>query len=472
MSETLTTKNIYQRLVEVRKAVGGHLKKENQGPQYNYVSNAQVLMKVRKAMNAQALMVIPNVKTCLCTDRSVQGPKGTRTERLTTMNIEYTVVNADSTDEKIVISWFAEGIDSGEKGIGKALTYGEKYFYLKLLGIATDSANDDPDALQEEEEAPKKRNVVKKSPEIVSKPEMIHRKLLSLVKKFDRGEEWLSAKMTEISQDFGTMSRDQYNGLLGLIDELTNESIESFLIYGFNEPETESQEIFSKEKTQALAPVTQEEAKPLPQEPPKAEKAPEAVSDPEPKEPFVIPFNAIPKAEYFKPWDALAKKGYDKNEQESELRKIYSKLSLDDGTPKESTKQLIAQELEWVLSAIAQMDSKPMPEKKPKTLREKVGQAKEEARGGDAVKIGAILKDVIPPSPYQNLLDYMKFKRFKGGEEWLLLTIKGQGYRVETLSQEQSEQVYAIVQAVTQKEVDEDLAILRDTPKAEKSNVV
>lgn len=459
MTETLTTKNIYQRLVEVRKAVGGHLKKENQGPQYNYVSNAQVLMKVRKAMNAQALMVIPNVKTCACVDRSVQGPKGTRTERLTTMNIEYTVINSDLPEEKIVVSWFAEGIDSGEKGIGKALTYGEKYFYLKLLGIATDSANDDPDAIQEEDEPTKKRNVVKKSPEIISKSEMIRRKLLSLVKKFDRGEEWLEAQMAGISQNYETMSREQYDGLLGMIEELTDELIESFL----SEPVTESQEIFSKEKTQALPEVTQEEAKPLPQEAPKQE---EPVSSP------IIPLHAIPQTEYFKPWNALEKKGYSKEEQEVELRKIYSKLSLDDGTPKESTKQLIAQELEWVLSAIAQMDSKPMPEKKPKSLREKVGQPKEEVRGGDAVKIGAVLKDVIHPSPYQNLLDYAKSKRFKGGEEWLLLTIKGQGYRVETLSQEQAEQVYSIVEAVTQQEITEDLAVLRESPKAEKSNVV
>jgi hypothetical protein len=143
-------KNIYQKLVEVRKSVGGHLKKENEGAQYNYVSSAQVLMKVRGAMNKQSLLVIPNVKTCLSVDRQVSGKSGIRLERVTTMELEYIVVNAENPKEQIVVPWVAEGIDSGEKGIGKALTYGEKYFYLKLFGIATDS-KDDPDAHQETE---------------------------------------------------------------------------------------------------------------------------------------------------------------------------------------------------------------------------------------------------------------------------------------------------------------------------------
>jgi hypothetical protein len=39
--------------------------------------------------------------------------------------------------------WYGQGIDSGERGVGKAMTYAEKYFLLKFFNIPTDE--DDPD---------------------------------------------------------------------------------------------------------------------------------------------------------------------------------------------------------------------------------------------------------------------------------------------------------------------------------------
>jgi hypothetical protein len=51
--------------------------------------------------------------------------------------------------------FYAQGVDiAGEKGVGKALTYGEKYFLLKTFNIATDK--DDPDAFQEKAESYRK----------------------------------------------------------------------------------------------------------------------------------------------------------------------------------------------------------------------------------------------------------------------------------------------------------------------------
>ena len=42
------------------------------------------------------------------------------------------------------MSFYGQGVDiSGEKGVGKALTYAEKYFLLKFFNIPTDEA--DPD---------------------------------------------------------------------------------------------------------------------------------------------------------------------------------------------------------------------------------------------------------------------------------------------------------------------------------------
>lgn len=54
----------------------------------------------------------------------------------------YEFVNLDKTEEKITMTSYADGIDSGDKATGKAMTYSDKYSLLKAYKIAT---GDDPD---------------------------------------------------------------------------------------------------------------------------------------------------------------------------------------------------------------------------------------------------------------------------------------------------------------------------------------
>lgn len=54
----------------------------------------------------------------------------------------YEFVNLDKSDERITMTSFADGIDSGDKATGKAMTYSDKYSLLKAYKIAT---GDDPD---------------------------------------------------------------------------------------------------------------------------------------------------------------------------------------------------------------------------------------------------------------------------------------------------------------------------------------
>ena len=47
--------------------------------------------------------------------------------------------------ETLSVPWYAQGVDlAGEKGVGKALTYAEKYFLLKFFHVPT--KKDDPDS--------------------------------------------------------------------------------------------------------------------------------------------------------------------------------------------------------------------------------------------------------------------------------------------------------------------------------------
>lgn len=134
--------NTHQRLLEVKKTVG-HLRKESRNEQqkFNFVSSSQTIQSVREKMNEMGLLLIPSIiahtKDLIPTDRS--------TMVFTELDLSYTWSNVDDPKDEIVIPWYGQGVDyAGEKGVGKALTYAEKYFILKFFNIATD--NDDPDS--------------------------------------------------------------------------------------------------------------------------------------------------------------------------------------------------------------------------------------------------------------------------------------------------------------------------------------
>ena len=155
--------NIYQKLIEVRKEVP-YLQKENSGAQYKYVSSSQVLANCKAKMDELGLLLIPSVTGHKVTESIIERPdqEGNIEKRTTTyfteLDTKMTWVNAEKPDEIIECDWYGQGVDiAGEKGVGKALTYSEKYFMLKFFNIPTDK--DDPDSFQkkmEDDPQPKK----------------------------------------------------------------------------------------------------------------------------------------------------------------------------------------------------------------------------------------------------------------------------------------------------------------------------
>lgn len=144
--------NIYQKLIEVRKEVP-YIQKADKGAQYQYTGSSRVLGSLKRKMDELGLLLMPAVTSSRVT--STVDDKG-RLTHFTEIDMEMTWVNADNPEEQITRPWYAQGVDiAGEKGVGKAMTYGEKYFLLKFFNIATDK--DDPDAFQkkfEDDEEP------------------------------------------------------------------------------------------------------------------------------------------------------------------------------------------------------------------------------------------------------------------------------------------------------------------------------
>lgn len=134
--------NIYKKLLEVRKSVP-YLTKGEIGSQYAYVSSSQVLSALRNTLDNMGLLLIPKI-----IGKEV---KPIKNNILTELTLEYEWVDV-ATGEKLSVPFYAQGIDERERGIGKALTYGEKYFLLKMFNIPTDDI--DPDAQQPERQNP------------------------------------------------------------------------------------------------------------------------------------------------------------------------------------------------------------------------------------------------------------------------------------------------------------------------------
>lgn len=135
--------NLIQKLIEIRKAIP-YLQKENKGFQYNFVSSSQTLVAVRNKMNEIGVMLVPHITAHNVTEKTTQ--KG-GSMYFTELDIEFTWHNADDPKDTLVIPWYGQGVDDAEKGVGKALTYAEKYLMLKTFNIPTDK--DDPDYFQQ-----------------------------------------------------------------------------------------------------------------------------------------------------------------------------------------------------------------------------------------------------------------------------------------------------------------------------------
>jgi hypothetical protein len=155
MTEKAEVLTVYGKLLEVRKSID-YLQKKAKGGQYSYVSSSQVLGSLRAKLNEVGLLLIPAITHTVVT--AYQTKSGTNSF-FTELSMTMTWVDCENGHE-LSVPFYAQGVDlAGEKGTGKALTYAEKYFLLKSFMIPTDK--DDPDAFQQEHEAPASQEEIK-----------------------------------------------------------------------------------------------------------------------------------------------------------------------------------------------------------------------------------------------------------------------------------------------------------------------
>lgn len=133
--------NLYEKLLTMQTKVDGLIKDgKNTSDKYDFASDENVLDRFRPMMDELGLLLIPRVESA----QLHEGATRTGTTRFLTELRLVMVWHDVESGEELAVPWYAQGVDlAGEKGVGKAFTYGEKYFLLKFFHVPT--RRDDPD---------------------------------------------------------------------------------------------------------------------------------------------------------------------------------------------------------------------------------------------------------------------------------------------------------------------------------------
>lgn len=147
--------NLYQKLLEIQKQVIG-LGKDKSGGSYQYVTGSKVLEHIKPLMNKYGLILKQEVIDISNERQNYIVGFGTpkqreKSEILSTCKMRFTWIDCE-TGEKDENLFVANGQNDWDKGVGSALTYGERYFLLKYFHIATDEDDiDNPERKAEEQ---------------------------------------------------------------------------------------------------------------------------------------------------------------------------------------------------------------------------------------------------------------------------------------------------------------------------------
>lgn len=137
--------NLWQKIVQVRQVAEG-FSKDGKGYGYNYVSGNQVLSKIKDKMNELNLLLMPSTQVGEHHTHAYKTSRGKDAlDFVVKGEMTYVWINADNPEEREPVSWAYYGQqDEISKAFGSGLTYSERYYLLKSLGLPTDE--DDPDA--------------------------------------------------------------------------------------------------------------------------------------------------------------------------------------------------------------------------------------------------------------------------------------------------------------------------------------
>lgn len=157
--------NIFQKLEAITNELGFVAKNLNvaisKNNSYKATGEVDVLEAVKPLENKYGVYSYAINREIIESDTLTQSAQyGERKSLFLRMKVTYRFVNTDNPEDYIETISFAEGIDSGDKASGKAMTYADKYALMKTYKIST---GEDPDQKTSEEYKKPTKNVRKET---------------------------------------------------------------------------------------------------------------------------------------------------------------------------------------------------------------------------------------------------------------------------------------------------------------------
>jgi hypothetical protein len=137
---------LYEKLLTIQKRING-LGKDKSTYNYKYVTGDKLLGEIKPMMNDLGLLLKQEILSIENTRQDYETKNGSKSEILSKVMMQFTWIDVETGDKDINL-FGANGQNDWEKGLGSALTYGERYFLLKYFHIATDEDDIDNDKRQ------------------------------------------------------------------------------------------------------------------------------------------------------------------------------------------------------------------------------------------------------------------------------------------------------------------------------------
>ena len=148
--------NIYEKLAAITaelNAVAKILKVGEGRSAYKAVGEADVLAAVKPLEEKYKVYSYPASRRIVDSDvittkKVYNGQESESSKFFMRVETVYRFVNTEKPEEFVDVTTYGDGVDSGDKAPGKAMTYGDKYALLKAYKIIT---GDDPDQAASED---------------------------------------------------------------------------------------------------------------------------------------------------------------------------------------------------------------------------------------------------------------------------------------------------------------------------------
>jgi hypothetical protein len=136
--------NIFQKISKVMADIE-YLQKDDKvitnsksGTGYKAITEEKVTSEVRKSLIKNGIVIIPVEQKHKREDEVLTDQYGNeKNNRLTTVDTIYRIQNIDDKEDYIEAVSSGTGVDTQDKGIGKAMTYSYKYLLLRTFAIPT-----------------------------------------------------------------------------------------------------------------------------------------------------------------------------------------------------------------------------------------------------------------------------------------------------------------------------------------------